>query len=429
MLTSLLDTIKSQFTSKSYWLGSMMPLLLFLFANYLMLLKHSQSMSARLLKAESLTQGAFQYGAILAVILAFAYALSAIDSLMLGLLEGNHLGIFGGLFYRTQWRKLADLDEAYKEAVLDQRIIRKAQKEWEDKLYGSRLVGAMGRKQMTWGPWVRLWFGVKSFTPRLELAELRFRQRHGLRASPRLLDAVVSAVAAWLIEYHAEAHRGKTLDAAHNDVIDAIQYALDRSQFELVRLLNKRQFHFPGNRPSAADCEPGPSTNSILAPTKMGNIGRTMRSYALIRYQLDLDIFWTRLQSAMQKDGGEFFKNLQDTKAQVDCMVTLVWLTAIFTLYWTVALLRIYPNSTETEFRIVSIGGAILTWAWYEMSCESYRVFADVMRSSVDLFRFKMLELLHMQPPYGSEEERELWVRLGNSAGYGRHEQFTYKNV
>jgi len=420
MLTKLLDSITGQFTSKSYWLGSMMPLLLFLFANYAMLLRHSGSVALPLSKAESLAATAFQSSVIVGTILALAYVLSTMSSLMLELLEGKYLGPVASLLYRTQWSKLAALDEAYKETALDQRAIEKSRTEWEDRLYASRMVGES--TGITTNFWGKLRDAALS---RFKLAPLRFRVRHGLRVEPRLLNDVVLAVADSLSK--RKAVMGCELDRAHNDVLDAIQYAGDRSQFERIRLLNERQFHFPGIRPSAADGIAGPSTDSILAPTRMGNIGRTMRSYALIRYQLDLDIFWTRLQSAIQKDP-DFLKSLQDTKAQLDFMVTLVWLSLIFTLYWTVALLRIYPNSTELEFRLISIGGVFLTLALYEMSCQSYRVFADVMRSAVDLFRFKMLELLRMPPQYGSEEERDLWLRLGNAVGYGKHERFTYKN-
>jgi hypothetical protein len=35
---------------------------------------------------------------------------------------------------------------------------------------------------------------------------------------------------------------------------------------------------------------------------------------------------------------------------------------------------------------------------------------------------------LHLPLPYGSIEERDLWLRLGNSVGYGERGQFTYKH-
>jgi hypothetical protein len=430
MLSSLLDTIKSQFTSKSYWLGSLLPLVLFLFANAVLLSRHSPAATVWLTKADTLTQTTVQYSEILSVVLALGYVLSILSSLMLEFLEGKRFGILkilSPLWYWTQWRRLKDLDEEYDGAVDNKWAIEKRHTEWIEKLKASRREGARSPKGMRRREWYALWIS-KQFRSKRALGSVLFRRRHGYRIPAALLEKAVVAVAAWLKQFDADMYRRKTLDKAHRDLLDAIQYASDRSQFERIQLLNQRQFHFPGTRPSAQDADAGPFTTSILAPTTMGNIGRTMRSYALTRYQLDLDIFWTRLQSAMQKDGGEQLKNLQDSKAQLDCMVTLCWLCAIFTSFWTVALLRLFPDSTEFEFRAVGLAGALLTFVFYEMACVSYRVFADVMRSSVDLFRFKMLESFHIQLPYGSIEERDLWVRLGDKVGYGERQHFTYKH-
>jgi hypothetical protein len=40
------------------------------------------------------------------------------------------------------------------------------------------------------------------------------------------------------------------------------------------------------------------------------------------------------------------------------------------------------------------------------------------MRSSVDLFRFKVLTDLHLPLPAGLEEEKALWEDLANIMGY-----------
>ncbi len=49
-----------------------------------------------------------------------------------------------------------------------------------------------------------------------------------------------------------------------------------------------------------------------------------MRSYALTRYDFDLNIFWTRLLYTLQKKAGDYYTVVQDRKTQLDCMVTLV---------------------------------------------------------------------------------------------------------
>ena len=417
MLSSLLETLKSQFTSKSYWLGSMMPLVLFLSANAVMFKIHSQSIWGWINTTGSLSSTALTYSAVLAVILAAAYMLSGLTSLMLEVLEGKHFLTSLFFLHGTQWRRLDRLDASYRSTQTYKRSLQPLKSKWLMTLETSREVGSRGGAGMSPKHWISIWFS-KDWRERRDLAWLCFTIRHGLRVDFDLLERIVASLAVRLSQYDSDKYPGQTVDYAHDNVIDAIQYAGDWAQFEIVRLANRRQFHFPGTRPSAKDGDTGTSTNRVLAPTKMGNIGRTMRSYALTRYQLDLDIFWTRLQYSLQKDGADYFKALQDTKAQVDCMVTLVWLSAGFTAIWTAALLWVYPDSRQSEFRVVGIGGALVTAAFYWLACQIYGVFADVMRSAVDLFRFNLLQSLRISQPYGSEEERALWVRLGNLIGY-----------
>lgn len=404
-----------------------MPLLLFLCANAVMLKIHSQSIWSWLNTTGSLPTTALTYSAVLAVILAAAYVLSAMTSLMLEVLEGKHFLTSLFFLHGTQWRRLDRLDASYRSTQTYKRSLHSNKSKWLMTLETSREVGGRSGAGMSPKGWRSLWFS-KGWRERRDLAWLRFAMRHGLRVDLHLLERIVGSLAVRLSQYDADKYPGQTVDYAHDTAIDAIQYAGDWAQFEIVRLANQRQFHFPGARPSAKDGETGASTNRVLAATKMGNIGRTMRSYALTRYQLDLDIFWTRLQYSLQKEGAEYFKTLQDTKAQVDCMVTLVWLSAGFTVFWTAALLWVYPDSRQSEFRVVGIGGALVTAAFYWLACQIYGVFADVMRSSVDLFRFNILQSLRIPQPYGSEEERALWVRLGNWIGYGDQEQFPFKS-
>src|SRR5205807_9209633 len=101
---------------------------------------------------------------------------------------------------------------------------------------------------------------------------------------------------------------------------------------------------------------------------------------------------WTRLQNSLQKDAKDYYAVLQDSKVQVDCLVTLCWLSALFTVFWACALLFWIQDSTVAEFLTAAIAGTAATIAFYMLACHSYRIFADVMRSAVDLFRFQVLQ-------------------------------------
>jgi hypothetical protein len=204
------------------------------------------------------------------------------------------------------------------------------------------------------------------------------------------------------------------------EFIESIYYAWDEYRFERIRLYNLRQFHYPGSMESQQQRS---SVNS-LAPTTFGNIGRTIRSYALTRYDMDLDIFWTRLQKTLQ-GSKDFYGVLQDAKIQVDSLVALTWLAAAFAT----GCLVILPwfASSMTEFLILGIAGPLLTLGSYRLACRSYMVFADLLRSAVDLYRFELLKDLHILPPYSLDEEKRLWSNLGNLTGYGRPMPIVYR--
>jgi hypothetical protein len=423
MLSGFLDSIKSQFGGKSYWLAAMLPLVLFLAANILVLYGHFPDLATWLPKADGLDQKTLLYSTLTATLLALAYVLSIMSSVMLEALEGK-IGPFrwtSSLLYGAQAHTLRTIDRDYQSARALQREIKDERTNWEDRLDRSLRVSETAPALP--GSYPIIWH----FTAvGRKMAYIRFSQRRGRCINPEDLRKAVNVLTEALIRN--KAIRQSLLSNAVDDLRSAITYALDRYQFEIRRLVHLRQTNFPGVRPTAVNQPEGPSANSILLPTAMGNIGRAMSTYTLMRYQLDLDIFWTRLQNSLQKDAKDYYAVLQDSKVQVDCAVTLFWFSLAFTLFWPPALLWWLIDSTVREFLLVSVVGSVFTVVSYILACQGYRVFADVMRSSVDLFRFQILQALHLSLPYGSEEERDLWLRLGGATGFGNEENFQYKH-
>ena len=421
MLSSFLDSIKSQIGAKSYWLGSMLPLVLFLAANILVLYRHVPGLASWLLKVDGLDQKTLLYSALTAALLALAYILSITTSLMLEALEGKMGPRWAySLLYAGQWRALCKIDRKSQTAFSRQKAIKDAQKHWEDILSRSIHAGEAAPRLSSSEALVWYFRGLGR-----KMALIRLVHRLGWCIKPKRLQETVNVLAKALTKNNAS-KEGLLFDAVQ-DLRAAITYALDRYQFEIRVLMHNRQTNFPGVGPLSEDQPEGPSANNILAPTAMGNIGRAMSTYTLIRYQLDLDVFWTRLQNSLQKDGKDYYSVLQDSKVQVDCSVTLFWLSLGFTIFWTPALLWWF-GSTVREFLTVGIAGTVLVVGSYLLACQSYRVFADVMRSSVDLFRFQVLQALHIPLPLSSEAERDLWYRLGGATGFGNEEEFEYKH-
>jgi hypothetical protein len=164
----------------------------------------------------------------------------------------------------------------------------------------------------------------------------------------------------------------------------------------------------------------------IPEPTRLGNIGATMRSYAETRYEISLDVFWPRIQRVIQEDQG-LFSTLQDAKIQLDLFVSCTWLAALFTLIW-VPWLSMSGIDWAT-FLVAWLVGPLVTWGCYRLACVSYQSFSQVVRAAIDLLRFKLLEELHVPPPFGLDEEKDVWKRLADWLGYDSLEGgFLYRN-
>jgi hypothetical protein len=170
-----------------------------------------------------------------------------------------------------------------------------------------------------------------------------------------------------------------------------IDYAEQFLINEYRQLVNKRQFTF-GSWP--------------LAPTQMGNVAKTIQSYAVKRYDFNFEFFWTRMQLALQKDK-EFGPVLESAKTQLDFLVSCSFLTFLWSVFWGTCLFL--TAGPVWLFLAVTLGGPVLAWVWYRVALVHYRTFADVLRTSVDLFRLDLLAQLHYPRPDGVKEERELW--------------------
>ena len=197
-------------------------------------------------------------------------------------------------------------------------------------------------------------------------------------------------------------NRKRILDRDHETLRDCIKFAQEEALNEYVVIYNEREFNYSRYR---------------LAPTAMGNIAESIRSYASSRYEMNLDPFWSRLQKVLSVDD-KFYSSLVDAKTQLDFMISLFWLTVCLTAAWSVAL--VYLRRSILAFLLVAIVGPVLSVLWYKIALQNYRAFADILRSSIDLYRFDLLDSLHVRWPNGTDQERRTWGTLNQIIGYGQ---------
>ena len=427
MLSALLTSIQSSLGSRGFLVGSLFPVLVFVMGNGALLYRVSSSFRDRLQAVQGLTQQTFLVTALLLAITILAYILSAATSVLLETLEGKHRPVswFNRLLHRMQMAKLEHLEKSYWACVYELGGIEEGINGdpnsvppvlgWIARLNSARGTPRPGPRF----PYPETWLGrcVWRFSqyPDVGLSEMtriKGKRAAGIAVSTKLLEKAVEKLEPVLAADSADktTKLWRSLDADCDFLIESIYFSRDRYQAERIRLFNLRRFQFPVDLKSGAE-----RSAIVLAPTKMGNIGGTMRSYAQKHYGFDLEVLWTRLQNASQSSD-KFFSVLQDAKVQVDFFVAITWFAIVTTIAWLLLQLLIFRR--PIDFLCIGVIGPLVSVLAYQLSCRAYSVFADLMRSCVDLFRFKVLTDLHLPLPPGLEEEKAAWQDLANLMGY-----------
>ena len=189
-------------------------------------------------------------------------------------------------------------------------------------------------------------------------------------------------------------HGDSALDNIHQSLYGLIGYAHEYAAAERRSLIARQQFSF-GSLP--------------LAPTRMGNVARTVQAYTIERYNFNFELLWSRLQLPAQRDK-DFGPVLQAAKTQLDFLISCSVLTLVATLAWIVWLP--VTQGPAWLFFTIAVLGPMVGCVWYRVAVAQYRTLADLLRSAVDLFRFDVLTAMHYPIPDGVEAERLLWEKI-----------------
>jgi hypothetical protein len=79
-------------------------------------------------------------------------------------------------------------------------------------------------------------------------------------------------------------------------------------------------------------------------------------------------------------------------------------------------------------FLFVALAGPLIAYAWYRAGVAQYRTFADVLRTSIDLFRFDLLNDLHIALPGDVPEEQALWDTLHRIHSFYEPQPLNYQH-
>jgi hypothetical protein len=393
MFGSLLNTIQTTLLgSRGFLLTSVLPVLLFA-AGSLWLDFDVQPQHRVWLAELTRDKPGLSVMAAALVLFAVSFVFSSLNTLLRELLEGKIYDLLPSVFrngaLRAQYKK-ADLAHRTFDTLQREHLeINKA--DWIKTLREARVAGAGNAPPMQ-AAVDALYSTVEPLTKKRRA--LRDLTTDEVKAA---VDALVPVLSASTANDKGDAN-SKRLSDLHVDLVEGIRYV--QSGVQRRRLDAYWQVAaFP----------------EALAPTRLGNIAGTLRSFGESRYGFAVEIFWTRLQSVIQSDD-KTFNTIQDAKIQLDFFVSLTCLTVLFTTTWTVILGAASANLRL--FLLVVIGGPLLARLWYSLACQMYVVFADAMRSAIDLLRFKLIQSYHLPLPAGSNDERQLWQDLAARVGY-----------
>jgi hypothetical protein len=394
MLGTIIEKLSS-LVSKAAFVSSSLPLVTFTIANVLLLASVYPSFRDWLGTQRGNPE--FWSGGVVAFVIA-SLAFTTINTRLRELMEGRFWPQFlCGTFTAAERRRLDGLDRRYSALQASRRKFAKEHASWTPRLKASQ-------EKMPKTPGLR-------YAPYSDAATMvRSLRRRMLRGEVITAHAVASAVDALEHELATCSNDpiDETLGADQVTLNAVIVYAPERTQHEITRLYNQRQFEFPDRN---------------LAPTAMGNVALSIRSYTLSRYQLDIERVWTRLQKVMQ--GEAFYVVLQESKTQLDFLVSLFWLALTFTVVWVVAF-ALFGYSLPV-YLAVGLMGPLLMWALWELSLQNYRAFADLMRCAVDMYRLSLLNQMRLPEPRSSEEEEMVWTALQNRMDYDNKFSLSYR--
>lgn len=156
-----------------------------------------------------------------------------------------------------------------------------------------------------------------------------------------------------------------------------------------------------------------PPKDSQIMPSRLGNILRAAEAYPQSRYHVDAVALWPRMVWAMDK---EYMMNVDTANDQCSFLLNSSFLSGVFTLMsWAASIyVWLFPSKafSSIAYLLTGVITLIIAWFFYTASLLNVNKYGNLIRSSYDLFRFNLLEKLHLKLPVNIEEEKLVWEKI-----------------
>lgn len=180
----------------------------------------------------------------------------------------------------------------------------------------------------------------------------------------------------------------------------------------------------------------------LILPTRFGNILRAAEMYPAIHYGMDAVPLYGRLAHVIPEDGME---KLDQSNNQCLFLLNCALLSTIFSIISIIAsgyqyLISIWSNLGNKEllyfipidlpiyiyqqriwiYIVLAILGAVIAWFFYKSSLLNVSQYGSMIRSVFDLYRFKLIEALHLELPNDSNSEYQMWKKISEFMAAGQ---------
>ncbi|HWQ19864.1 MAG TPA: hypothetical protein VN455_08815, partial [Methanotrichaceae archaeon] len=152
-----------------------------------------------------------------------------------------------------------------------------------------------------------------------------------------------------------------------------------------------------------------------VMPTCLGNILKSAEMYPKERYNADAVFFWPKLYPLMST---EWTTSLANARGSLDLMVLISLLSFSFSILGGLILL-IYRADPQ-QFLLIFWGSFVLGWVAYRGAITYAVTYGDLIRSTFDLYRDKLITELGLEAPGSMQDEKLFWNELG---------QWLYRNA
>jgi hypothetical protein len=177
-----------------------------------------------------------------------------------------------------------------------------------------------------------------------------------------------------------------------------------------------------------------PPFESMILPTRLGNILRAAEVYPLTRWGIDPVPMWPRIiyAASTAEKGESYLAKVDYSNDQCSFLLNFSLLSVVFSAIALVASLYQYfllflqnlgreeflyfiPIDAEPKvyiqraiiYLILILLSLAMAWYFYNASLWNVSQYGNLIRSTFDLFRFDLLESLHLPLPTDNREDKE----------------------